>query len=132
MIDVDYFKKVNDTFGHAVGDLVLQEVVNCYRRNVRVADIVGRYGGEEFVLMLPDTPLLNAELLAERLRKEVAELRIPCGGEEVRVSISLGIAELGAAGESLDELLHQSDCALYEAKRTGRNCVRTFKKEMDS
>ncbi|HEX4111674.1 MAG TPA: PleD family two-component system response regulator [Stellaceae bacterium] len=123
MVDVDFFKKVNDTYGHAAGDAVLREVALRLARNVRGFDLVARYGGEEFVVVMPETTLPIATMVAERLRAAIADKSISLGdsGPEIPVSISLGIAVTQERGDSAMGLLERADEALYEAKATGRN-----------
>ncbi|MBP7125008.1 diguanylate cyclase [Myxococcota bacterium] len=125
MIDLDHFKDVNDTWGHLVGDAVLREVGMTLRRTVRQGDFVGRYGGEEFLVIAPGTPEEGAVRLAERLRASVESIAIPAGPEtSLRQTISLGVAT-GRRGEeaSLQEVLRRADECLYRAKRDGRNRV---------
>jgi two-component system, cell cycle response regulator len=125
MLDVDWFKRVNDTHGHAAGDAVLREVANRLARNVRGFDLVARYGGEEFVVVMPETTLPIATMVAERLRAAVADKPIAVGaiGRDVDVTISLGIAVTFERGDTASGLLTRADEALYEAKSRGRNCV---------
>jgi two-component system, cell cycle response regulator len=127
MFDLDFFKHVNDTHGHAAGDAVLREVAARVARNVRAFDLVARYGGEEFVVVLPETPLPVAVVVAERLRAVVAEKPIVVGeGAEIGVSISVGVAVTRDATETAASLMRRADEALYAAKAHGRNCVMTF------
>ena len=123
MMDVDFFKRVNDTYGHDIGDLVLIKLAKLCARKIRNADILGRYGGEEFVLILPDTPPHTATKIAERLRRDIAEMRIRSKKGEIQVHVSVGIASLDIACPSLEELIKRSDTALYQAKQQGRNRV---------
>jgi diguanylate cyclase (GGDEF)-like protein len=123
MMDVDHFKRVNDTYGHDIGDLVLVKLAKLCARKIRDADILGRYGGEEFVLVLPETPLTTATKIAERLRRDIAEMRIRSKKGEIQVHVSIGIASLDIACSSLEELIKRSDTALYQAKQQGRNRV---------
>ncbi len=124
MIDVDFFKNINDTYGHIVGDSVLRFVANNIRKSVRTTDIVCRYGGEEFAVILPGTYLDSAVSVAERIRKTVEEASISVGRTQVRVTISLGVASFEAtSSESLDEFINRADRCLLEAKRNGRNAV---------
>jgi diguanylate cyclase (GGDEF)-like protein len=123
MVDVDHFKKVNDQFGHLVGDHVLEAVADCLQRNIRKADIAGRYGGEEFVLLLPETKEASAIALAERLREEISTLDVCHEGISIPVTISIGVAQKTKECASLDTLLLYSDEALYAAKSAGRNSV---------
>ena len=125
LIDVDHFKRVNDTFGHLLGDKVLRAIAEVLRTNVKGRDIVARIGGEEFALLLPQTPLQGAHSVAEQIRIAVERLRIH--GDRAlddvgSVTISSGLA-LGRTGESVDELIARADSALYAAKHDGRNRV---------
>ncbi|MGE5403536.1 MAG: diguanylate cyclase [Candidatus Saccharibacteria bacterium] len=123
MLDIDFFKKVNDTYGHTCGDDVLRNVANCVQSNIRTVDIHGRYGGEEFVVLLPFTTAEQACILAERLRYRVAEIITRSEAQEINVTISLGIAGYHLDGsDTLEELLKRADEALYSAKSNGRNC----------
>jgi len=121
LADVDHFKAVNDTFGHETGDAVLRQVGQLLEASARVTDFVARYGGEEFLLILPDTPLESAQRVAEKLCQAVAEAVHPVVG---KVTISIGVAAAGLEDESEDIALSSADLALYEAKASGRNCVR--------
>jgi two-component system cell cycle response regulator len=125
MIDIDYFKRVNDTQGHAAGDAVLREVAGRIQRHVRSFDLVARYGGEEFVVVMPDTPLSVAALVAERLRTVIADKPVGLGdgAEEIPITVSIGIAMTRQKGDTGAALLQRADKALYSAKGAGRNCV---------
>jgi len=117
-IDIDHFKKVNDTFGHAAGDKALIELTQIMRQISRTEDLIARTGGEEFLLILPNTSSISAQTIAERLRKLVAQTQLdPIGS----IQVSIGIATLSANNNSSDEVLNQADEALYQAKRLGRN-----------
>ena len=130
MVDVDLFKGVNDTYGHAAGDAVLREIAARLGHNVRGFDLVARYGGEEFVVIMPETTLPIAQMVAERLRTAVAEKPIPLGGlNEIPVTISIGIATTFEQGDSAAMLLARADDALYEAKAQGRNRVIAWEPE---
>jgi len=122
MVDIDHFKSVNDTHGHSVGDLVLQEVSSVLRASARSNDIVCRYGGEEFCILLPQTSLAEAQTFAERLRQQIAGQK--CGPIFVTSSLGVSASELGA--HEPRELLDQADKALYVSKRSGRNRVTLF------
>ncbi len=125
MIDLDHFKAVNDTYGHPAGDRVLIEVAERIRRAIRTYDVLCRYGGEEFLLFLPETDLEAALVVAERMRRTIASGSIAiAGGAEVLPTASFGVSVLsGEAQESIDDLIHSADRALYRAKLAGRNRV---------
>ncbi|MFC6488644.1 PleD family two-component system response regulator [Nitratireductor sp. GCM10026969] len=125
LIDIDRFKVINDTWGHDSGDAVLKELAARLRTNLRAIDLVCRYGGEEFVIVMPDTELFIAEKVAERIRAEVAHEPFPKGkGEEgLEVTASLGVAAMRQPGDTVEALLKRADVALYEAKSGGRNKV---------
>jgi diguanylate cyclase (GGDEF)-like protein len=120
MIDLDHFKRVNDDYGHLVGDHVLQAVASALSGQLRGNDVLGRYGGEEFVAMLPETTLSQAKVLIERLRACVAALRPDTAAGPIPVTISMGLAAY-RQGDSLKQLLDRADDALYRAKAAGRN-----------
>jgi two-component system, cell cycle response regulator len=125
MLDIDYFKRVNDTHGHAAGDAVLRDLAGRIQRHVRGFDLVARYGGEEFVVVMPDTGLPVATMVAERLRNVIADKPVALGegAGEVSVTISIGIAVTREGSDSAAALLQRADKALYGAKASGRNCV---------
>ena len=120
MIDIDRFKEINDTRGHATGDLVLVSVAETLNRMLRTSDLIGRVGGEEFAILLVETGQRSAELTAERLRRGISALRGSGGGFE-GLSVSIGLAPLTSDAIDLDSLLQAADKALYRAKREGRN-----------
>lgn len=122
MIDIDYFKKVNDQHGHEAGDRVLAEVAARLTDSVRKTDCLVRYGGEEFCCILPETGLDSARLFAERFRCAIEQLTVKAVGTELRVTISLGVAQL-KEGDSPSSLLKRADEGLYDAKQSGRNKV---------
>ncbi len=123
MLDIDHFKQVNDTYGHLAGDQVLQNLAKLCQSTLRAVDIIGRYGGEEFMVMLPETPLKKAQHTAERLRSEIAAHTTRFDEHVIRITASMGVAEVCEQTESLDALLDQTDRALYNAKGSGRNKV---------
>ncbi len=124
MIDIDHFKKVNDTFGHQMGDTVLKEVSYVIKSALRDVDDVGRYGGEEFLVILPNTDLEGARNLSERLRESVENHKIPGAPDELKVTISLGYASYPESNaNTYSELIKIADCGLYRAKEKGRNRV---------
>ncbi|HEY5626733.1 MAG TPA: diguanylate cyclase [Nitrospira sp.] len=124
MLDLDYFKSINDRFGHPAGDEVLRQVAQVLTRCVRTVDSAYRYGGEEFAVLLPDTDSAPARVVAERIRREVEGLKITVdGGENIGVTVSIGLANCPANGASYQDLVTAADTALYEAKHAGRNRV---------
>ena len=125
MIDVDLFKRVNDTHGHLAGDLMLREIARATGDTLRQPDLLGRFGGEEFIVFLPHADPLGALDAAERIRDRVAQLSLEWKGQTVRATVSVGVAALDLSHDSLAELIHNADQALYAAKDAGRNCVRS-------
>jgi diguanylate cyclase len=122
IMDIDFFKSINDTHGHQCGDQVLKTVAGGIASSIRKSDCMARYGGEEFACLLPETGLKNALLVAENFRKHVEETAIIHQGADIRVTVSLGVSGY-APGDSSETLLERADRALYQAKRTGRNKV---------
>ncbi|WP_318495790.1 GGDEF domain-containing protein [Photobacterium leiognathi] len=121
MCDIDHFKSINDQFGHLVGDQVIVNVSEQIQACVRVNDVAIRYGGEEFLILLPNTPLANAHIVAERIRNAV--YNIPVHHQNMSpISISIGVSQQHK-GDNLDSLIREADKALYQAKQNGRNCV---------
>lgn len=123
MIDVDFFKQINDRYGHAVGDETLKVMVQVILTTLRQVDCFGRYGGEEFVVFLPETDLDQAMDVAERIRQTVAKVLVPVQKQLVPISISIGVAALREDDHILNTILIRADKALYEAKQLGRNQV---------
>lgn len=119
IVDIDHFKTVNDKFGHLAGDEVLKEVSNRIKQSIRIYDILGRYGGEEFLILLPGANAEQAWNLAERIRLHVRETTIL----EVQVTISLGVTSLHGSDQAIDEMIKRADDALYKAKNAGRDRV---------
>ena len=123
MLDIDYFKRVNDRYGHTAGDQVLQHIARLCAQSLREIDRFGRYGGEEFIALLPQTGHEAALVTAERLRSLVEQAVIPVEAGEIRCTVSVGMATFLGDCESLEGLLERADQALYRAKRAGRNRV---------
>ena len=121
MFDIDRFKSINDTYGHAAGDQVLKDVAAAVRRCVRRYDILGRIGGEEFCVVCPETTVDGASLLAERIRETVANIECNWKGQRFSVAVSLGVAGRTASHEVPDALIAAADAMLYKAKESGRN-----------
>ncbi len=123
VLDIDEFKAVNDRFGHAVGDAALRALTECCHRTVREQDLLGRLGGEEFLLILPHTDSSGAGVLLERIRENVAAIEIPVGDATLTFTVSIGHSEIDPDQEDLQSALHRADMALYASKRAGRNRV---------
>ena len=125
MLDIDHFKKVNDTYGHQAGDSVIQSLAHLIKRCVRETDLAGRYGGEEFAVILTDSAVDNAVTVAERLRRLAEHSQVEHEGQIIKFNISVGLAEFSPLCDSPMEWLERADQALYQAKQTGRNtyCV---------
>ncbi len=124
MLDIDYFKKVNDTYGHQAGDSVLAGVAGLIKNGLRDTDLFARYGGEEFCLLAMAMDQAGAELLAERLRKKVESAEFVSGGNRLKVTVSIGVsAWLPEIKENFEELVRRADSALYSAKQEGRNRI---------
>ncbi len=123
VMDIDHFKHLNDTYGHLVGDAILREMAGICKGSVRATDLLARWGGEEFAVLLPDTDYAGCLYLGEKLRREVAGLSVPAGRGQARTTISVGGALWTPDDENLDSVLRRADIALYKAKRRGRNCV---------
>ncbi|MEW9798441.1 sensor domain-containing diguanylate cyclase [Alteromonas sp. CYL-A6] len=124
MLDIDHFKKVNDTYGHQAGDKVIKTLADVIRQGVRETDLAGRYGGEEFAVVLSDTDADNATTVAERIRSLSESQVVEHEGEVIRFTVSLGLAQLTPALSSPMQWLELADQALYDAKQSGRNCYR--------
>lgn len=122
MFDIDYFKNLNDSYGHEAGDLVLKELSSRIKKAMRAEDNIFRYGGEEFVLILPETDEKNAALLANRLRKEVSDFPFILDGKKVFVTSSFGVAS-SIDTNSISQILKNADSLMYKAKNSGRNRV---------
>lgn len=125
MLDFDHFKRINDNFGHQAGDIALRQAAAALTSGLRPVDCVSRYGGEEFAIILPETSLAGALLVAERLRRTICEIPVEVAIQKaINISVSIGIAVFPEQGNSSQALIALADSALYEAKRAGRNCVR--------
>ncbi len=123
MMDLDHFKNINDTYGHLVGDRVLVMVADVLKSYFRTADFIARFGGEEFCVILPETPLASAHLTAERIRMAVSNIKLNDNGREVTVTISIGLSTFAKGMKSFTELIELADKQLYKAKEGGRNRV---------
>jgi len=121
-LDVDHFKMINDRYGHSTGDLALTSVAQWIKQSVRASDVVFRYGGEEFVIILTDTQLEDAAVLAERIRSNIEAHALAFGLSVLHITVSLGVSSLQAA-DNMDSLIKRADTAMYQAKQRGRNRV---------
>lgn len=122
MLDLDRFKQINDSYGHIVGDAVLKSFADCILECLRRSDTIFRYGGEEFSILLRNTQLAGAVLLAERMRKSVEEMEFNYNEIKLSISVSIGVAEI-EQGDTCSKLIERADSLLYKAKNSGRNCV---------
>ena len=129
MLDIDHFKNVNDTYGHMVGDEVIRNLSQLIKDLARETDISGRYGGEEFTILLADTPIENAQVFAERLRQKVEESSVLYNDIEIQYTISIGVAEVDGSIKTYETWIECADAALYRSKEGGRNCVTLHPKQ---
>jgi len=126
MVDIDFFKHTNDTYGHPLGDLVLQELAQRFKMQLRAVDILSRFGGEEFLILLPSTNQEEAYLIAERLRKTVAGFPFTTENLSIPITISSGVAVIKEKNATLSDLISHADKAMYQSKKSGRNCVSVY------
>jgi len=123
MLDIDNFKEINDTYGHLTGDRVLTSLASFLRRELRQIDLLGRYGGDEFIALLPETDLVSAKQVGERLRMNITKTVLVSDPNPIQITISVGVATLGDQNDDLKKLIQRADQALYHAKESGRNQV---------
>jgi diguanylate cyclase (GGDEF)-like protein len=123
MLDLDHFKLINYNYGHPIGDQVLQEFATRCKNSIRAVDLIGRYGGEELIILLPETERETARQVAERLRSSVGEAPIKTSSGEVNLTVSIGLAAKDQFTGDLETLIARADQAMYIAKHKGRNCV---------
>lgn len=123
LFDIDFFKQLNDSHGHSAGDEVLRAVSSLVKKSLRNTDIAGRYGGEEFAIILPETGGEQARILAERLRQQIAAMHVTWEQKQLNISVSIGISEFSEKMPGHKSWLDHCDAALYEAKNAGRNCT---------
>ncbi|MEI8167119.1 MAG: sensor domain-containing diguanylate cyclase, partial [Chloroflexales bacterium] len=132
LVDLDHFKQINDTYGHAIGDEALKALTCICRRTIREIDVQARFGGDEFVVLFPETTLDAAHAIMERVRLAVSAQSVDVNSRQVALTISVGIASLASASTSLDALIEHADQALYQAKAAGRNRVVTEQHRADA
>lgn len=123
LIDIDDFKFINDTYGHDIGDLVLIEIAKVLKSSIRETDIVGRYGGEEFLLIFPETTIQDAVLISERIRLRIQNKEIFAGNIKLKITVSIGVSAYKTNGIEEMELIKAADVSLYHAKKHGKNRV---------
>lgn len=123
MFDIDHFKSVNDTYGHLAGDDVIRHAAQVTRKNIRQSDSAGRYGGEEFGILLPEADAESARLICERIRETIEKSTVSTGAGDIQYTVSMGIAQLTEVPDNYMQWMQQADEALYTAKRNGRNCI---------
>ena len=117
--DIDFFKNINDKHGHSAGDIVLKEIVTLFRRNIRETDVVARWGGEEFIILIQGASVQVANKVVEKVRKKIEQNIFKVAGKEIKVTCSFGISEMGS--KTVDQAIDDADAAVYRAKETGRN-----------
>jgi len=123
-IDIDGFKRINDTFGHLVGSQALSEMGQVIRKGLRDTDVIARYGGDEFVIVLPETTLKGAVIIAERIRKTVEEFEFAAHNLNIRLTVSLGVANTPKHTLTAEGLIKKADVAMYQAKELSRNSIK--------
>ncbi len=123
MLDIDFFKQVNDTYGHDVGDKVLLSVAQTCKKQIRTVDLLARFGGEEFCFLFCKSNIHESVLVAERIRYAISELKFNSGNNWFSITVSIGISELLSSNDNIENMIKRSDKSLYKAKRNGRNRV---------
>ena len=122
LLDLDHFKKINDTYGHLIGDEILKNIAKILKESIRNVDHLGRFGGEEFVIILPNTSLENAVIVAERIRGVIANFKHNIEDHIIQITVSIGIASYSRQDNDINQIIERADQALYKAKSSGRNC----------
>jgi diguanylate cyclase (GGDEF)-like protein len=129
LFDIDSFKQINDHYGHAAGDAALRFAVDVLEQNLRARDILGRYGGDELLVVMPETDATQAAAICERLRELLAGSRFIGGAVQIALTVSIGVASARGEGADFEKLVQAADAALYQAKRQGRNRVRVAEEQ---
>lgn len=122
-LDLDQFKQINDTFGHLVGDEFLTAFAAICRKNIRAVDLFARFGGDEFIILLPNADIQRAQQVSERLLQALANAPVKIGEEEISITVSIGISGLHNEGDTVESILQRADRALYNSKGSGRNRI---------
>lgn len=130
MLDFDRFKKINDTYGHMAGSFVLSKIGDLFKKQLHTKDLIGRYGGEEFMIFLPDISQEKAIKIAQHIRKSLKKHSFPYQKEKIKLTISIGISFYPDHGRTIEDLIHCADIALYDAKRAGRDQVSSFNPQL--
>lgn len=128
IIDIDYFKNINDQYGHLAGDEVIKSIINSFKERLRSTDIIGRYGGDEFIIILPDSKLDDSLFIAEIIRKHIEDLEIDFYNIKIKVTVSIGVSSISIKNKDINilQVINEADIALYDAKNKGRNYVSSF------
>ncbi len=123
MLDIDFFKHVNDTYGHNYGDKVLVTLAKVCKKQLRKTDLLARFGGEEFCFLFPETDIKSAAIITERLRNSISKLEFDSEKDRFSITVSIGVSNLLNSNDNMEDMLKRSDDSLYKAKENGRNCV---------
>ena len=132
MLDIDLFKNINDNYGHVAGDTVIKAVAKECKERLRPSDIIGRYGGEEFLFLLPSTNIESASIVADNIRQIIEKMKVPFNNEVIKLTVSIGVSSYFGFGDAeLKDLIHNADIALYKAKNNGRNRVELYNEKSE-
>ncbi len=132
MLDIDLFKNINDNYGHVAGDTVIKAVAKECKERLRPSDIIGRYGGEEFLFLLPSTNIESASIVADNIRQIIEKMKVPFNNGVIKLTVSIGVSSYFGFGDAeLKDLIHNADIALYKAKNNGRNRVELYNEKSE-
>ena len=123
ILDIDYFKRINDNYGHPVGDIAIKLVAQKCQQSIRGEDLCARWGGEEFIVVVYDALIDKAKHVANRIREKIAEISLPVDNDKFQITVSVGIAQYQDTDQNLDQIVSRADKALYRAKNNGRNRI---------